>query len=187
MAAPHHPVELTGEHVFLREFRHDDVADCMPVFGDERVTRWLSFDSKTRAEQEELVAGIIRRAQTDPRDEYYLTVCRRDDKQLIGVVRLALTGVCAGRLGGAIRADHWGRGLAMDAAATIVHFGFGELGLHRISAAVGPDNLASRRLVCRLGMSYEGRIRHHVFTGGAWRDSLLYALLADEWPARRLP
>jgi len=36
-------------------------------------------------------------------------------------------------------------------------------------------------VVKRLGFSYEGRIRHHVFTNNAWRDSLLYSLLADEY------
>jgi [ribosomal protein S5]-alanine N-acetyltransferase len=185
MAVARHPVELIGERVLLREFRYDDLADCMPVFGDERVTRWLSFDSKTRAEQEEMIAGIIRRARCEPREEYYLTVCRRADERLVGVTRLGLAGVRAARLGGAIRAEDWGRGMAMDAARTMVAFGFGDLGLHRISAAVGPDNATSRRLVRRLGMTYEGRIRHHVFTGGAWRDSLLYSLLAEEWPARR--
>lgn len=30
-------------------------------------------------------------------------------------------------------------------------------------------------------MRYEGRIRDHVFTNGAWRDSLLYAVLAHDW------
>ena len=185
MVANLYPLELTGERVVLREFRHDDAADCMHVLGDDRVTRWLSFDSKTRSENEELVAAIIRRAQRAPRDEYYLTVCRREDKQLVGVTRLGLTGVRAARLGGAIRADFWGQGLALDAARTMAGFAFDGLRLHRISAAIGPDNMASRRLVHRLGMSYEGRIRHHVFANGTWRDSLLFSLLADEWPAGR--
>ena len=34
-------------------------------------------------------------------------------------------------------------------------------------------------------MTYEGRIRDHVFTNGAWRDSLLYSLLAGEWAPRQ--
>ena len=36
-------------------------------------------------------------------------------------------------------------------------------------------------MVKRLGFSYEGRIRHHVFTNDAWRDSLLYSFLTAEW------
>ena len=55
-------------------------------------------------------------------------------------------------------------------------YGFRELGLHRISAAIGPDNAASIALVQKLGFSYEGRIRDHVHTNGAWRDSLLFSI-----------
>jgi ribosomal-protein-alanine N-acetyltransferase len=36
-------------------------------------------------------------------------------------------------------------------------------------------------VVARLGMQYEGRIRHHVYTNGSWRDSLLYSILAHEY------
>lgn len=53
---------------------------------------------------------------------------------------MALGGVKAGKLGYAIHADHWGRGCATDAAAALIGFGFTTLGLHRITAAVGPDN-----------------------------------------------
>jgi ribosomal-protein-alanine N-acetyltransferase len=65
----------------------------------------------------------------------------------------------------------------------MVEFAFGPLDLHRVSAAIGPENLASVAVVKRLGFSYEGRIRHHVFTHDDWRDSLLYSLLATEFPA----
>ena len=64
-----------------------------------------------------------------------------------------------------------------------MEFGFRELKLHRISAAIGPDNAASIVIARRLGMTYEGRIRDHVFTNGKWRDSLLYSVLVDEWVA----
>jgi RimJ/RimL family protein N-acetyltransferase len=41
--------------------------------------------------------------------------------------------------------------------------------------------VSSIAVVKRLGLSYEGRLRHHVFTNGNWRDSLLYSILTDEW------
>jgi RimJ/RimL family protein N-acetyltransferase len=50
-----------------------------------------------------------------------------------------------------------------------------------MSAAVGPDNAGSIAVARKLGMRYEGRLRNHVFTNGAWRDSLLYAALEHEW------
>ncbi|WP_025620520.1 GNAT family N-acetyltransferase [Salinispora cortesiana] len=124
--------------------------------------------------------GAIERAQQQPRAEFYLAVTLPSD-DLIGFVRLAFAGVQAAKLGYAIRADQWGHGYALDATRTIVNFGFSDLQLHRISAAIGPDNAASTKIAERLGMQLEGRIRDHVFTNGAWRDSLLYAVLVHEW------
>jgi ribosomal-protein-alanine N-acetyltransferase len=92
------------------------------------------------------------------------------------------TGVQAAKLGYAIAADHWGRGYATDAARAMVTFGFHELGLHRITAAIGPENAASMAVVKRLGFTREGHLRDHVFTNGAWRDSVLWSILAHEWP-----
>jgi len=87
----------------------------------------------------------------------------------------------AAKLGGAGAVSHWGHGYALDATRTIIDFGFTTLGLHRISAAIGPDNAASIAIVTRLGFTEEGQLRDHVFTNGAWRDSILYSLLTHEW------
>ena len=176
-----YPVELHGQQVMLREFTSGDLADSLRIVGDDEVTSWLSFDSRSEDEARVMLDGVLARARQEPRTEYYLAIALPADKAVIGFARLGLAGVRAAKLGLALRRSAWGHGYATDAARTLITFGFGELGLHRISAAAGPDNAASLTLIKRLGMTYEGRIRDHVFTNGAWRDSLLYSLLADEW------
>ncbi|HEX5346929.1 MAG TPA: GNAT family protein [Pseudonocardiaceae bacterium] len=165
----------------LREFRLDDLDAADAILGDDRVTRWLSFDSRTREQQAKVLTGAIERAKQTPRTEYYLAVTTHTDERLIGFVRLGLSGVQAAKLGAAIAAAHWGHGYAHDAARTLIDFGFTTLALHRISGAIGPDNAASIALVTRLGFTEEGRLRDHVFTNGAWRDSILYSVLSHEW------
>lgn len=182
-----HGVALAGDRVRLREFRLDDLDDADAILGDGRVTRWLSFDSRTREQQAEVLAGAIERAKQIPRTEYYLAVTTHTDDRLIGFVRLGLGGVQAAKLGFAVAAAHWGHGHAVDAARALIGYGFTTLGLHRISAAIGPDNAASIAIVTRLGFSQEGRLRDHVFTNGAWRDSILYSLLVHEWPQHEWP
>jgi RimJ/RimL family protein N-acetyltransferase len=177
-----YPVELHGQLVVLREFTRDDLAGVLRIVSDDAVTSWLSFDSRGEDEAREMLDGILARARQDPRDEYYLAVAHPKDRAVIGFARLGLAGVRAAKLGVAIRHSQWGHGYATDAARTLITFGFGQLGLHRISAAAGPDNAASIAVLKRLGMTYEGRIRDHVYTNGAWRDSLLYSLLSVEWP-----
>ncbi|PZS38438.1 MAG: hypothetical protein DLM62_13760 [Pseudonocardiales bacterium] len=72
---------------------------------------------------------------------------------------------------------------------TIVGFGFTTLGRHRISAAIGPGNTASVAvaIVTRLGSSGKARLRDHVFTNGARRDSILYSLLTPNGNHPRPP
>lgn len=180
-----YPVRLTGGAVQLREFTPDDAEQAFPLVGDDRVTQWLSFDSRSPAEAATMVNGIVERTRLEPRTEYYLAVTLLEGDEVIGFARLGFNGVKAAKLGYAIHADHWGHGYATDAARTLIDFGFAELGLHRISAAIGPDNAASIAVIKRLGFALEGCIRDHVWTNGAWRDSLLYSVLAHEWPAQR--
>jgi RimJ/RimL family protein N-acetyltransferase len=175
-----YPVDLVGERIILREFRPDDEDAVLAIVGDDRVTTWLSHDSRDRDGARAMLAGTIERAQLEPRTEFYLAVTLPVSDRLIGLVRIGLAGVKAGKLGYAIRADEWGKGYATDAARSMIEFGFRDLGLHRLSAAIGPDNAASIAVAERLGFQYEGQIRDHVFTNGAWRDSLLYSLLETE-------
>jgi hypothetical protein len=74
-----------------------------------------------------------------------------------------------------------GKGYATDTCRSALDFAFGPLNLHRVTAAIGPENAASHTVVQHLGFVHEGVLRDHVFTNGAWRDSVLYSLLAPEW------
>lgn len=131
---------------------------------------------------------IMERARAEPRSEYHLAVTAKGEStsdEVVGFVRLGLTGVRAAKLGYAVAADHHGRGYATDTVRTVLRLAFGPLQRHRVSAAVGPDNAASHAVVQRTGFTREGVLRDHVFTNGAWRDSVLYSLLVDEWIARQ--
>lgn len=152
----------------------------MEVVGDPEVTHTLSFDTRSRDEQAERLAQDIARAQSDPRPDYYLAIADDSDR-LIGFVRIGLGRDRSGELGFALRRKDWGKGYATEAASLMLTFGFSTLNLHRIQAACGPDNRRSQRLLARLGFTPEGRMRDHVFTNGAWRDSLLYSILEHEW------
>ncbi|GAA4899534.1 RimJ/RimL family protein N-acetyltransferase [Stackebrandtia albiflava] len=181
---------MTRDHrngaVVLREFVETDVAGIARVIGDPRVTRWLSFDARPPEAAHALVVGAIEAAARDgdSRVEHYFAVdVPERGTDPVGFVRLGLSGVRAAKLGYAIAASCQGRGYATEAVRQALGFAFGALGLHRVSVAIGPDNLASMRVAAKAGFVPEGRIRDHVFTNGAWRDSILYGLLRPDWEA----
>ncbi|MEU4196763.1 GNAT family protein [Kribbella sp. NPDC026611] len=175
---------LTGELTSLRDFRPSDLDDYLAIAGDDRVTSWMAFDSYDRSRAAEVLAGIVERSARADRPDYMQAVTRPQDDRVIGFARIAPSGPWAAKLGYAINADLWGRGYATDAARVMLRFAFKTLGKHRVTAAIGPENEASVAVVERLGFTYEGHLRDHVFTNGDWRDSLLYSLLADEYSDR---
>jgi RimJ/RimL family protein N-acetyltransferase len=64
---------------------------------------------------------------------------------------------------------------------------FGAEGRRRVFADTDPDNMASRRLLERLGFTLEGRLRAEWETHIGVRDSLIYGLLREEWQGARVP
>jgi len=75
-----------------------------------------------------------------------------------------------------------GRGITTAAVALVVDHAFGAVGLHRLEATVRPENLASRRVLDKLGFREEGLFERYLDVDGAWRDHLVYALTAEEVP-----
>ena len=70
---------------------------------------------------------------------------------------------------------YWNKGLATEAAGACLRFGFEELELGRIIAFTRPGHVASRRVLEKLGMSYEGEVRE------AGVDGVLYAIAREQF------
>lgn len=86
-------------------------------------------------------------------------------------------------LGYALMPEHWGKGLATEAASLAMSYGFLELGLHRIEADTEPNNLRSNKVLERLGFQREGLLRERFMHPAGIQDSLIFGLLKPEWLA----
>lgn len=75
-----------------------------------------------------------------------------------------------------------GRGVAPTALAMLVDHCLQQLRLHRVEANVRPENVASCRVVEKLGFREEGLHERYLFIDGGWRDHLMYAVTAEDVP-----
>jgi RimJ/RimL family protein N-acetyltransferase len=66
-----------------------------------------------------------------------------------------------------------------------LHIGFDLLGLHRLETQCDARNLASARVMQRIGMRQEAHLRENEFVKGEWTSALVYAMLDEEWAAQR--
>jgi len=88
-------------------------------------------------------------------------------------------------------APHNRRGYMTEGLRLVLAEAFGPLGLHRVEANIQPDNVASKRLVRRLGFLREGLSPRYLKIAGRWRDHERWAITREEWSpaarARRTP
>lgn len=106
-------------------------------------------------------------------------VVLKEDNQVIGDC-----GFCGlqerslrGELSYAIDPARWNKGFATEAAAAVVQFGFETLHLNRIQGMCNVKNAASERVLRKLGMQYEGTLRHYIHHEGIPLDMKMYATL----------
>jgi RimJ/RimL family protein N-acetyltransferase len=81
-----------------------------------------------------------------------------------------------------IRVDFWGRGYATEAAQALLQFRFGTLKLNRIYAHHMLRNLASGRVLEKIGMKREGILRERVRKWGVYEDVAILSIIRKEWP-----
>ena len=178
-------MQLTAERLLLREFVEDDWPAVLAYQSDLRYLRFYEWAERTETDVRAFVQMFLSQQKEEPRRKFQLAVCLRGEMQLIGNcgVRLREAGSRVADMGYELAPEFWGQGYATEAARAVVAFGFTELNVHRIEAACIADNAASARVMEKAGLKFEGRLRQHKWFKGRWWDTLLYAILEDEWKA----
>ncbi len=158
----------------LRSMREDDVEALLGVFGDPKVM--AAFDSEP-FERVQMERWVRRNLEHQERYGYGLfAVVLRETGLVIGdcgYERMELDGESEVELGYDLRSDHWGRGLATEAAAAVRDYAFGVLELPGLVSLIRRGNVASRRVAEKIGMSWRKDVERHGV------DYWLYALSGE--------
>jgi len=174
MALPLHTPRLV-----LRRFTGDDLDAIGAVFGDPEVMRYVG--SRRAPWTSEEVGEALDRVEAHWREHGFgpLAVVERATGVVTGECGLQLLEEGPDvELAYTLARGVWGRGYAAEAAAAVLKWGFGTLGLARVVGVTYPENLASQRVLEKVGMRRLG-LRHCYGS-----DLVEFALRADEHGAR---
>ena len=105
-----------------------------------------------------------------------------ENGELIGSIGMELMLVHEqGRLTYWLGRDYWNQGYGTEAVTALVEYGFNSLKLHRIYAPHFHTNPASGRVLQKVGMTHEGRLREHYLRFGQRVDVELYGMIRNEF------
>jgi len=176
-------MELYTDRLLLREFVTADWPAVLAYQRDPRYLRYYEWADRTPGDVQRFVQMFLDQQEQQPRRKYQLAVVLKGTGQLIGNcgIRQAAVTSHEADIGYEVSPDHWGHGYATEAARAIVQFGFAELNVHRIWSWCIADNVASARVLEKLGLKLEGRLRDKEYFKGRWWDTLVYGMLENEW------
>ena len=169
-----------SDRLLLREFSDEDFQAVHAYASDPDIVRFMTWGPNSEAETREFLKCAKTHAEANPRLQFGLAVVRHASGDLIGSIGLHVDGSNA-MLGFCYARSAWGQGYATEAAQILLDFGFGSLGLHRIWADCDSENAVSVRVLQKLGMRQEGHLRGDCKIRGEWRDTLIFAILDNEW------
>ena len=86
-----------------------------------------------------------------------------------------------GSLGYKIGSRWWNQGYASEAARAVIDYMFLNTDVERIESFCSVENLASRKVMEKVGMCYEGLLRHYYKTRDGFHDCTLYGIIREEW------
>jgi ribosomal-protein-alanine N-acetyltransferase len=189
--SPDHDLRLDGDGVRLRPHRAADFTEWAELRAGSRAflqpwePTWPA-DDLTRAAYRRRLSAYA--ADIERGVAYPFLVFRESDGVMVGGITLSNVrrGVAQmGSIGYWVGQPFARRGYTVAAVTAVTRFCFGRLGLHRVEAACLPTNEASRAVLLRAGFQQEGLARAYLRINGAWRDHLLFGILAPSSDDRR--
>jgi RimJ/RimL family protein N-acetyltransferase len=140
------------ERLRSRTWRLDDTSAAMALWGDARVTALIGGPFSEEKVLERLRAECEQQQRHGV--QYWPFFLSNDE--LAGCCGLRPYGTEVGvyELGFHLRAEHWGRGLAVEAGESVIAFGFERLHASALFAGHHPENHGSRKVLERLGFRY---------------------------------
>ena len=172
--------QLLTRRLRLRPYSLSDASEMVRLVNDREVARYTLIPYPyTREMAEAWIGTHVPRFLEGAR--ITCAVTHLEGSQLMGTVALGIDAAHdKADLHYWLGKEFWNQGYATEAAQRLVLYGFEAFALHRIQASHSANNPASGRVLRKLGMRYEGRMRHALKRWDVYDDLELYAVLAED-------
>jgi len=173
---------LFTERLLLREFTITDIPAVFDIFGCEDVNTWTETNTMRSMEEAETRVKSRMSLFKDRMGIRWAVALRENPMRVIGSCGYfsLRRGTQTVEIGYDLHPDFWGKGLMTETLREMIRFSFGpgsQVQVHRMEALVMPGNIASIRVLEKLGFEREGRRREFGFWKGCYQDVDLYALV----------
>jgi RimJ/RimL family protein N-acetyltransferase len=168
--------------LLIRPFKREDWHDLYAYTSNPEVWRFLSSEPYTKDDARRYVNDAVS-SQERANALFDLAIVLKANDHMIGHMSFRVYNQLyrTREIGWVVSPFFQNQGYATEAAAALLNYGFGSLNLHRVVADCDTRNVASFRVMERLGMRREGHFVKNTLIRGEWQDQYSYAILEEEW------
>ncbi len=172
---------LHTRRLTLREILQSDAEEIFRMRANDRVNQFIARPTMEEVTSAQALVERTRQAYTD-RNAIGWAGLLRDQNRIIGTCGFHVIDWENHRaeIGGEMTTAYWGKHLALEAVAAIIHFGLYTMNLHSIEAKVLPGNRGAIALLEQLGFQKEAHYRHRIFFENNYLDMAVYTLIQGE-------
>lgn len=176
---PDWPLETA--RLVLRPYEEGDFDALHALYAQPEVARWLYYEAATPEDSRLRLARKIAGRELTEENGLHAAVQLRDGTY-VGDAVLFYGSVQHRTLevGFSFDPRHQGNGYAGEAARALIDWAFGQ-GIHRVIGRLEPRNIASARVLEKLGLRREALLVENEWVKGEWQSEVVYAVLDREW------
>lgn len=179
---------IETERMILRRFEYSDNLSMRKNWiSNEKIQSLYSEPVYTTEEKvKELLDKYIGSYRED--DYYRWAIIDKKSKECIGQIAYFLVDsknhfaeieYCIGE-------DYQCKGLATEATKAVIAYGFDQMNLHKVQICTKTTNSASKRVIEKCGLTYEGTLRDYFYTDGQYVGRLFFSILKNEYKSGSL-
>ena len=174
---------LEGERIILRPLEEDDSHTLYENVKEYEMARWLINLPHPYPEDGAIEFIKKTRELMEKGEAYEMAIESKETSEVIGVMSFCKVDQKHrnAELGYWVAKDHRNKGIATEAAFTLIAFGFNDLNLERIYGKCFFDNKPSHKVMEKIGMLCEGTFRHEVLKEDRFIDTNYYSILKEDW------
>jgi ribosomal-protein-alanine N-acetyltransferase len=177
---------LHTERLDLVEILQSHRSDFYEIFKDERAAVYYNILPFKKEEEAQKYISWFRARYKDGAGLRWGIRLKGGDSSLIGTAGFNnYQKNHRANIGYDLHVDHWNKGYITEALSEIVGFGFESLGINRIEAEVMQGNIASEKVLQKLGFTKEGVLRDWMYWNNTHYDMTMFSLLKREFSEHR--
>lgn len=179
-------LRLSTDRLVLRRMQEHDVATAIAHESDRSIMRWIR-DPQPPEEIERRTRDLLKPWSGADGQWLVPVIADRVTDEMLGIVccKVTMAELETMEIGYRLHPGVFRRGYATEACTALIDLLFGAIEVRKLVALCVIENEPSWRLMAKLGMQREARLREYSFLDGAWRDEIVAGLLRTEWLERR--